>query len=172
VSPQPGVHAQSTELPIEVLQLVAEHKLALEDTVAERYPGVFPYRDQITLRQLLNHTSGIRRNNLDEFPPLAKVIPLIRNAGERARATELARRWARSENVVPSSHLSIAAAATQPLLFPPRRGFITDPGGRRIVVVAANSTGASSGNAKTQLSTALYCRALGSGSGNGANDAG
>lgn len=106
-----------------LLQLVAERKLALEDTVAERYPGVFPYGDQITLRQLLNHTSGIRRNNLDEFPPLDKVIPLIRDPRVRAQATELARRWARGDNVAPSSHIYIAAAATQPLLFRPGSQF-------------------------------------------------
>ena len=39
---------------------------------------------------------------------------------------------------------------------------ITDRTGHHIVVVAANSTGANSGNAKTQLPTALYCRALSS----------
>ena len=40
---------------------------------------------------------------------------------------------------------------------------ITDPRGRHIVIVAANATGADSGKAKTQLPTALYCRALSSG---------
>jgi D-alanyl-D-alanine carboxypeptidase len=43
-----------------LLQLVAEHKLSLEDTLARRLPGAFPQGSRITLRQLLNHTSGIR----------------------------------------------------------------------------------------------------------------
>ena len=42
-----------------VLQLVGERKLALEDTVDRWLPGVVPNGAQITLRQLLNHTSGL-----------------------------------------------------------------------------------------------------------------
>ena len=42
-----------------VLQLVGEHKLALDDTVERRLPGVVPNGNGITLRQLLNHTSGL-----------------------------------------------------------------------------------------------------------------
>src|SRR4051794_17600754 len=42
-----------------VLQLVAERKLALEDTVARWLPGVVPGGERITVRQLLNHTSGL-----------------------------------------------------------------------------------------------------------------
>jgi D-alanyl-D-alanine carboxypeptidase len=41
------------------LQLVGEHRLALDDTVGERLPGALPYGDRITLRQLLDHTSGV-----------------------------------------------------------------------------------------------------------------
>lgn len=41
------------------LQLVAEGRLGLGDTVGRRLPGVLPYGDRITLRQLLNHTSGV-----------------------------------------------------------------------------------------------------------------
>ncbi|HVI98068.1 MAG TPA: serine hydrolase [Sphingomonas sp.] len=40
-----------------VLRLVDDHELALDDTVASRLPG-FPYPD-ITVRQLLSHSSGI-----------------------------------------------------------------------------------------------------------------
>jgi D-alanyl-D-alanine carboxypeptidase len=42
-----------------VLQLVAERKLGLEDTVARWLPGVVPDGERITVRQLLNHTSGL-----------------------------------------------------------------------------------------------------------------
>jgi len=41
------------------LQLVAEGKLSLSDTVERRLPGVLPYGDQVNLRQLLNMTSGV-----------------------------------------------------------------------------------------------------------------
>jgi D-alanyl-D-alanine carboxypeptidase len=42
-----------------VLQLVGEEKLALNDTVEHWLPGVIPNGSDITVRQLLNHTSGI-----------------------------------------------------------------------------------------------------------------
>jgi D-alanyl-D-alanine carboxypeptidase len=42
-----------------VLQLVAEGKLALDDTVESRLPGAIPTGATITLRQLLNMRSGL-----------------------------------------------------------------------------------------------------------------
>ena len=42
-----------------VLQLVAEGRLSLEDSVEQRLPGLVPGGDGITIRQLLNHTSGL-----------------------------------------------------------------------------------------------------------------
>ena len=41
------------------LQLVGEGRLSLRDTVEQRLPGVLPYGEHVTLRQLLNLTSGI-----------------------------------------------------------------------------------------------------------------
>lgn len=41
------------------LQLVGEGKLSLSDTVERWLPGILPYGDQVTLRQLLNHSSGV-----------------------------------------------------------------------------------------------------------------
>jgi D-alanyl-D-alanine carboxypeptidase len=42
-----------------VLQLAAEGRLGLEDSVERWLPGVVPDGDRITVRQLLDHTSGI-----------------------------------------------------------------------------------------------------------------
>jgi D-alanyl-D-alanine carboxypeptidase len=42
-----------------VLQLVGERKLALDDTVERRLPGLVPNGRAITVRQLLNMTSGL-----------------------------------------------------------------------------------------------------------------
>jgi D-alanyl-D-alanine carboxypeptidase len=42
-----------------VLQLVGEHKLALEDTVERWLPGLVPDGESISVRELLNHTSGL-----------------------------------------------------------------------------------------------------------------
>ena len=42
-----------------VLQLVGEGRLSLSDRVERWLPGILSYGDQITVRQLLNHTSGV-----------------------------------------------------------------------------------------------------------------
>jgi D-alanyl-D-alanine carboxypeptidase len=42
-----------------VLQLVGEGRLSLSDTVERWLPGILPYGDRITVRQLLNHTAGV-----------------------------------------------------------------------------------------------------------------
>ncbi len=42
-----------------VLQLVAEHRLGLEDSVESVLPGVVPRGREITIRELLDHTSGL-----------------------------------------------------------------------------------------------------------------
>jgi D-alanyl-D-alanine carboxypeptidase len=42
-----------------MLQLAAEGKLGLDDSIERWLPGVVPNGAQITLRQLLNHTSGL-----------------------------------------------------------------------------------------------------------------
>jgi D-alanyl-D-alanine carboxypeptidase len=42
-----------------VLQLVGQRRLSLSDTVERWLPGILPYGDRITVRQLLNHTSGV-----------------------------------------------------------------------------------------------------------------
>ena len=53
------------------LQLVGEGRLRLTDTVGRWLPGVFPAADRVTLRQLLNHTSG----TVDDVPtPMMEVF--------------------------------------------------------------------------------------------------
>jgi D-alanyl-D-alanine carboxypeptidase len=42
-----------------VLQLVAEGRLSLQDTVAGWLPAILPYGGQVTIEQLLRHTSGV-----------------------------------------------------------------------------------------------------------------
>ena len=49
-----------------VLQLAGEKKLALEDSVERWLPGLVPNGGQITVRQLLNHTSGLADYAPDE----------------------------------------------------------------------------------------------------------
>ena len=48
-----------TMIGVLVLQLVAEHRLSLADPVQKWLPGLVPDGEHITLRMLLNHTSGL-----------------------------------------------------------------------------------------------------------------
>jgi D-alanyl-D-alanine carboxypeptidase len=82
-----------------VLQLVAEGRLSLSDTVEHWLPGILPYGGQVTIRQLLNHTSGVPENSLE---PLVILYTL---PGGRSRA------WTPRELV--------ALVADQPPDFPP-----------------------------------------------------
>ena len=48
-----------------LLQLVSEGKLSLNDSVQQRLPGIVPNGRKITIRQLLNHTSGLYDFEID-----------------------------------------------------------------------------------------------------------
>jgi D-alanyl-D-alanine carboxypeptidase len=86
-----------------VLQLVAEGRLSLSDTVERWLPGILAYGDQVSIRQLLNHTSGV---------PEYLVVPLLELYGsEQGRF----RSWTPQELV--------ALVADQPPLFPPGTTF-------------------------------------------------
>jgi len=56
-----------------VLQLVGEGRLNLHDTVQQWLPGLFPARPRITIRQLLNHSSGIPSDNGFSEAPLVRA---------------------------------------------------------------------------------------------------
>jgi D-alanyl-D-alanine carboxypeptidase len=58
-----------TFVAVVVLQLVAEHRLRLDDPVQAWLPGVLPHGAGVTVRQLLNHTSGVP----DYLPRVAQV---------------------------------------------------------------------------------------------------
>jgi D-alanyl-D-alanine carboxypeptidase len=82
-----------------VLQLVAEGRLSLSDTVDRWLPGILPYGDQVSIRQLLNHTSGV---------PEYLVVPLLELYGSKQGRF---RSWTPQELV--------ALVADQPPLFAP-----------------------------------------------------
>jgi D-alanyl-D-alanine carboxypeptidase len=81
-----------------VLQLVDERRLALNETVERRLPGLLPQGSRITIRQLLNHTSGLFNFTDDE----------------RFRA-----RLGRNLRLVVPPRQEIAIAASRPPVFPP-----------------------------------------------------
>ena len=53
-----------------VLQLVAEGKVSLSDTVERWLPGILPYGHGVTIRKLLNHTSGVPNYTAILWPTL------------------------------------------------------------------------------------------------------
>jgi D-alanyl-D-alanine carboxypeptidase len=82
-----------------MLQLVAESRLSLSDPVDGWLPGILPYGDQVSIRQLLNHTSGV---------PEYLLVPLLELYASRQGRF---RSWTPRELV--------ALVADQPPLFPP-----------------------------------------------------
>lgn len=87
-----------------VLQLAAEGKLGLEDSVERWLPGLVPNGDRITVRQLLDHTSGIA--DYCSVPGITLCDPF---------AADRARRW------TPEELVAIGVGA--PPTFPPGQGW-------------------------------------------------
>jgi D-alanyl-D-alanine carboxypeptidase len=55
-----------------VLKLVAQRRLSLDDTVEQWLPGIVPNGDGITVRELMNHTSGLY--NYTDIPFYIQVM--------------------------------------------------------------------------------------------------
>lgn len=83
-----------------ILQLVAEHRIGLDDSVASVLPNVLPYANDITIRELLNHTSGV--------PEVLATLPSPRSA------EFLKMRW----KTWTDAEL-VARVADQPVMFTP-----------------------------------------------------
>ncbi|WP_031064298.1 serine hydrolase domain-containing protein [Streptomyces sp. NRRL WC-3742] len=92
------------------LQLVAEGRIALDDRIEHYLPGVVPGGDGITVRQLLNHTSG-----LHDYSDDPRIRPRD-DAGERAYLA--AGRWVRY-----SPRKLVDMGTAMPPYFAPGQGF-------------------------------------------------
>jgi D-alanyl-D-alanine carboxypeptidase len=109
-----------------ILQLAQEARLRVGDTVARWLPGLLPYGDRITIRELLTMRSGLIDNNdLRNAPASVQRANLARVKDARLRAQLLA--IAARINRDPATEVSpiwwIRFAAWQPLLFTPGHGF-------------------------------------------------
>lgn len=105
-----------------VLQLAEQGRLGLDDTVERWLPGLLPFGDQITLRQLLTHTSGIFDNN-DAVNHPARVLARVKDPVLHAELVRLARRLQADPTIQFPPTVWIRLAATQPLYFPPGSGY-------------------------------------------------
>ncbi|GAA0348605.1 beta-lactamase family protein [Actinoallomurus spadix] len=85
-----------------VLQLVADHRLALDDPIEKRLPGAVPNGRNITVRMLLNHTSGLADYAYD---PEALMLMT-------GRQTE-----------PPTAEQLLAMGTSLPVKFPPGQGW-------------------------------------------------
>jgi D-alanyl-D-alanine carboxypeptidase len=108
-----------------ILQLAQEKKLSVGDTVDRWLPGLLPYGDRITIRQLLTMSSGLIDNNdFNNAPPGLRAVYVQRVKDPELQA-ELRASWSRAQEnpaTVVSETLWVRWAAWQPLLFTPGSG--------------------------------------------------
>ncbi len=105
-----------------ILQLVGEGKLRLDDTVARWLPGLLPYGNRITVRELLNHTSGLVDSNDITHQP-AFYLRQVKDPGLRAKLLTVGRRLAKDPAYVFPSRQWVEFAAALPLQYPPSTTF-------------------------------------------------
>ena len=106
-----------------VLQLVAEGKLQLADSVERWLPGVFPFGDRITILQLLTHTSGMFDDS-DAYDHPELTLRRVRDPALRREFLALAERFrAEGPRITFPSLFLIRLAAEQPLYFEPGHGY-------------------------------------------------
>ena len=109
-----------------ILQLAQAGRLRVGDTVARWLPGLLPYGNRITIRQLLTMSSGLIDNNdLRNASPSVQRANLARVEDVELRAK--LRAIAARANEDPATEFSptwwIRFAAWQPLLFTPGAGY-------------------------------------------------
>ena len=85
-----------------VLQLVAEHRVALDDPIEKWLPGAIPNGQNITVRMLLNHTSGL---------------------ADYAYAPEALELMTGNQTDQPTTQQLLAVGTSMPVEFPPGKGW-------------------------------------------------
>jgi D-alanyl-D-alanine carboxypeptidase len=101
-----------------VVKLAQAGKLRLDDTVDKWLPGLFPYGKRITIRELLNHTSGMVDDNDLRARP-GYWLAQIHNPTVRRQFLALAQASTENPAITVSPELEMRVAAALPLLFPP-----------------------------------------------------
>ena len=140
-----------------VLRLADEGELGLDDTVEHWLPHFFPYGKRVTVRELLDHTSGmIDDNDLQARPQywLAKIHD------PRLRAELLRLFAAAQENprVRIPAMLEMRTAAALPLLFAPGTGYHYSNIGYKTAGAIAEKAG---GSTLAQLYDRIIVKPLG-----------
>jgi D-alanyl-D-alanine carboxypeptidase len=123
-----------------VVKLAEQGKLHLDDTVARWLPGLFPYGKQITIRELLNHTTGmVDDNDINARPSywLAK----IRDRRLRTEVLALAKAARKDPALTVSPALEMRVAAALPPLFRPGGGYHYSNIGYKVAAAIAEKAG-------------------------------
>jgi len=106
-----------------VLDLVADGRLSLDDTLERWVPDAHPDGARITIQQLLSHSSGIYDSLNDGVGALLgdtqAFLATIEDRELRARLLATASRFAGNPEIVFPAQLWIDIAASQPLDFAP-----------------------------------------------------
>ena len=97
-----------------ILQLVGEGRVRLDDTVERWLPGLLPYGRRITLRQLLEHTSGMVDTS-DIFRDSSLYLGEVEDPVLRARMVKISRRVQQDPGYEFSPRLWVEVAAALPL---------------------------------------------------------
>ena len=101
-----------------VLQLVGEGRMGLDDTVERWLPGLLPDGGRITVRELLNHTSGlVDRNDIGADP--ARYIARVHDPALRAELERLRQRLEANPALTFPPTLWVRFVAALPLLAEP-----------------------------------------------------
>lgn len=102
-----------------VLQLVQQHILSLDDTVARWLPGLLPtHGSEITLRQLMSDSSGLIDDN-DVWASPDTYLARVRDPKLRTQLLAVAARLRANPAAEVSPLVFIRLAAWQPLVAPP-----------------------------------------------------
>ena len=103
------------------LDAVARGRLSLDDTVADLLPGVVRATPPITVRQILDHTSGVfdEGNDGDPVADIARLTDPVM----RAEAQAIAQQALAGEHVIAPGRLLVALAETHDRYFAPGTSF-------------------------------------------------
>ena len=125
-----------------ILQLAGEGKLRLDDTVARWLPGLLPDGGRITVRELLNHTSGL----IDDNDVTQDPQRYLRQVHDSALRAEFVRLW-QQERVDPTleapTTIWVRLAAALPLRSEPGTTYHYSNIGYAVAGLIAAKAGAS-----------------------------